>query len=127
MKKFFFVLVVLVALAAIPAKAQIPVQQQRCYAQACALSTWRPITEGDTLVAIIRPVGTTDSIPCNFDPKGCGDSIFLVSDIDLNGWQPAYTIDNLSMVWFAPNAKAGLDIVGVMASWGYDAPGYLGP
>ena len=125
MKKFLFALVIV--LAAIPAKAQqIPVQQQRCFAQACTLSTWRPVTEGDTLVAIIRPVATTDSIPCNFDPKGCGDTIFLVADTGLNGWKPAYTINYASQVWFAPNVKAGLDIVGVVASWGYDAPGNTG-
>jgi len=126
MKKFFFALVVLVALAAIPAKAQIPVQQQRCYAQACLLSTWQPVTEGDTLVAIIRPTQVTNTVPCEFTPQGCGNTLFLVADTSLDAWQPAYTNNTASTVWFAPNAHAGLSIVGVAASTGYDAPGNLG-
>ena len=126
MKKLFFLLVIAIALAAIPAKAQIPVQQQRCYAQACLLSTWQTLVEGDTLVAIIRPTQITNTIPCNFDPKQCGGTVFLVSDVGLNHWQPAYTVNNASQVWFALNVKSGIDIVGVMASSGYNQPGNTG-
>jgi hypothetical protein len=124
MKRFLVVLAL--SLAAIPAVAQIPVKEQRCYAQACVLSTFAPVVAGDTLILIIRPTLKAE-LPCESDPKGCGSSILLVSDLDKNEWQQAYSTNNTSQVWFALNAKAGVDIVGVMASFGYDQPDNLGP
>jgi hypothetical protein len=124
MKRFLVVLAL--SLAAIPAMAQTPVKEQRCYAQACVLSTFAPVVAGDTLILIIRPTLKAE-LPCESDPKGCGSSILLVSDLDKNEWQQAYSNNNTSQVWFALNAKAGVDIVGVMASFGYDQPDNLGP
>jgi hypothetical protein len=115
------------ALAAIPAVAQVPVKQQRCYAQACTFSTWNPVVPGDTLVAIIRPA-QKEKLPCQAEPQGCGGGeLFLVADLSQDQWQRAYSKDPTSQVWFALDAKPGLDIVVVMASFGYNAPGYSGP
>jgi hypothetical protein len=108
------------------AMAQTPVAQQRCYAQACTTSSFRPVALGDTLVAVISP-SLKESLPCENSELGCGSSLFLVSDILGNQWQRAYSTELTSQVWFVTGAKPGIDIVGIMASFGYDGPDNIGP
>lgn len=117
----------LIALACMPrpAMAQVPVAQQRCYAQACNTSSFRPVAIGDTLIAVISP-SLKNPLPCENSELGCGSALFLVSDILGNQWQRAYSTDLTSQVWFATGAKPGINIVGIMASFGYDSPGNVG-
>src|SRR6266481_7329553 len=126
MKRFCFVLAVLVLLFARTSVAQRPVKAVRCYAQACLMSSWNPISKGDTLVVIVRTV-LEEHPPCEHAVNGCGGSLYLTSDILGNQWLPAYSNDPTSFVWFVTNAKPGIDIVGVMASEGYDDSGNSGP
>ncbi|HEY2546255.1 MAG TPA: hypothetical protein VGI46_09335 [Candidatus Acidoferrum sp.] len=119
MKKLFAI--VLFVLWAVPSNAQKMVMQQRCEAQACAFSSWKPNRAGDLLVAIIRPT-LKAPIPCETSPAGCGNSLYMVSDLNENGWRRAYT-SWTSEVWYALDAKPGTNIVGVMASVGYGGAG----
>jgi hypothetical protein len=125
MTKICFAIVAL-ALSAMASVAQIPIKQQRCYAQACIISSWSPVKAGDTLLAIIRPA-LKEHLDCEMTKPGCGTALYLVSDILENQWQPAYPTDPTSMAWFVTGAKAGIDIIGVLASFGYDGGGNTGP
>jgi hypothetical protein len=120
MKRILGGLLLFVA-CAIPSRAQNIVMQQRCYSQACAFSSWQPNKAGDLLVAVTRALKNV-TLPCESTPQGCGQGLLLVSDLVGNHWQKAYKNSLASEVWYADDAKPGLNIVGVMASVGYWYP-----
>lgn len=107
--------------SAIPMSAQGIVMQQRCHAQACAFSSWNPNRSGDLLVAVIRPI-LKAPIACESSPQGCGTGVYLVTDLNGNHWQSAYS-GTTSQLWYALDAKPATNLVGVVASVGYDGAG----
>lgn len=93
------------------------------HAQAVAYSNWQANKAGDTLVAIIRPTAIAH-VPCQDSPIGCGSTQYMVTDIVGNHWQPMCPVlQNVCVAWYALDAKPALNIVGVMASFGYDGGG----
>lgn len=117
--------------SAIPVFAQAPVQEQRCFAPACALNPWRTVNDGDTLVVIVR--STLIAPPKCQKVNYCGDFASTVSDNYGNVYQAAYHFNETSSseVFVAFDVKgrpAGcctlpVFIIGGMASAGYSGYG----
>jgi hypothetical protein len=110
-----------------PGPTHIQMHQQ-CHSQACIFSSWKPNQSGNLLVAVIRtvvktpPLCTEPHLDASGFAGGCGNSLYLVSDTNGNQWQRAYGAWT-SELWYALDAKPGINVVGVMASYGFDDNG----
>src|SRR5580765_773426 len=126
MKKLLFLLL----LVTLPLKAQTGAatgitMHQQCHAQACYYSSWKPNKAGDTLIAIAYPEQKAP-LPCESTAAQCGAGLILVTDLNGNHWQSVfpYGTGGRVAIWYALNAKAGTNIVGVVASHGYGGGDY---
>lgn len=120
MKRLILILAAILFLA-LPSKAQV-IRADTCHAQSCMLNVWKPVTTGNTLLVIIRPVEKQHP-SCAAVPN-CGNTVFMVMDSYGNSYQHIYGVGNwYDRVFAVFNAKGGGSVsnpflIGIIASEG---------